>query len=139
MYKFYRGVLSALGWGVTVLLTIFFGTTSVIGSLISSSGKMQHWSLKWWGRCICFMSSTKVRMHGLENVNKDGPQVFASNHQSVYDILVLGGWLPVQFAWVARKEWFNYPFLGWYLHRSGAINIDRSNPPRGCSFTYEGS
>lgn len=128
MYKLYRTVISAIGWVITAFLTIFFGTTSVIGSLVSKSGRIQHWSIKWWSRSICFMSATKVKLHGLEHVDHKNPQVFASNHQSVYDILVLGGWMPVQFAWVARKEWFDYPFLGWHLSRSGAVNIDRSNP-----------
>jgi 1-acyl-sn-glycerol-3-phosphate acyltransferase len=54
--------------------------------------------------------------------------MFAANHQAIYDILILGGWIPVQFRWIARKEWFRTPFMGWHLKRYGTVAIDRSNP-----------
>ena len=63
----------------------------------------------------------------MENVIRDGPQIFASNHQSICDILVLAGYLPVQFRWIAKKELFRIPFMGWHMSRGGYISIDRSS------------
>jgi 1-acyl-sn-glycerol-3-phosphate acyltransferase len=84
--------------------------------------------MRTWSRWCCWFSRTKVKVEGAENVLRDRPQVFAANHQAIYDILILGGWIPVQFRWVARKEWFRTPFMGWHLKRYGTIGIDRSNP-----------
>ena len=84
--------------------------------------------MRTWSRWCCWSSRTKVIVEGAEHVQVDRPQVFAANHQAIYDILILGGWIPVQFGWVVRKEWYKTPFMGWHLARSGNIAIDRSNP-----------
>ena len=49
--------------------------------------------------------------------------MYAANHLSAADIPVLYAHLPVQFRIMAKKELFRYPFLGWYLKRSGQIPI----------------
>ncbi len=68
-----------------------------------------------------------MEVKGQENVIRDGPQIFASNHQSICDILVLAGYLPVQFHWIAKKELFRIPFMGWHMSRGGHIRIDRGS------------
>jgi 1-acyl-sn-glycerol-3-phosphate acyltransferase len=48
-----------------------------------------------------------------------------SNHQGIYDIFALLGHLPYQFKWLAKKELFSVPFLGWTMAAVGYISIDR--------------
>jgi 1-acyl-sn-glycerol-3-phosphate acyltransferase len=108
--------------------TVLWGTLSVIGSLFSKTGRFQHYCMRTWSRWCCWSSRTKVVVEGAENAARDKPQMFAANHQAIYDILILGGWIPVQFRWIARKEWFRTPFMGWHLKRYGTIAVDRSNP-----------
>jgi 1-acyl-sn-glycerol-3-phosphate acyltransferase len=67
---------------------------------------------------------------GLENVPKDGPYVYASNHQSMLDILVLGAVLPGDFKWAAKRELMKVPFLGWHLRLSGHVPVDRGKGPK---------
>jgi 1-acyl-sn-glycerol-3-phosphate acyltransferase len=55
----------------------------------------------------------------------DGPVIFASNHQSVIDILVLFEVLPRPFVFVAKKAVFRFPFLGWAISAMHYIPIDR--------------
>jgi len=50
-----------------------------------------------------------------------------ANHQSMYDILTLLGYLPVQFRWLAKTELFRIPVFGYSMARVGYIRIDRSN------------
>ncbi|MDH5715593.1 MAG: 1-acyl-sn-glycerol-3-phosphate acyltransferase, partial [Candidatus Aminicenantes bacterium] len=73
------------------------------------------------------LGGARVEVRGAENVIRGGPQIFASNHQSICDILVLAGYLPVQFRWIAKKELFRIPFMGWHMSRGGYIRIDRSS------------
>jgi 1-acyl-sn-glycerol-3-phosphate acyltransferase len=44
------------------------------------------------------------------------------------DIPIILVALPVQFRFLAKKQLFGIPFLGWHLRRSGQISIDRENP-----------
>jgi len=48
-----------------------------------------------------------------------------SNHQGNYDIFALLGHLTYQFKWLAKKELFSVPFLGWTMAAVGYISIDR--------------
>lgn len=121
-------IFSILAWLGGAVSTFFWGTLSVIASLFPRSHRFQHFCMRTWSHWCCWSSRTKVIVEGAENVQKDKPQIFAANHQAIYDILVLGGWIPVRYRWVVRKEWYRTPFMGWHLARSGNVAIDRSHP-----------
>jgi 1-acyl-sn-glycerol-3-phosphate acyltransferase len=121
-------IFSVIAWTGGVVSTVLWGTLSVFGSLFSKTGRFQHFCMRTWSRWCCWSSRTKVFVEGRENVLRHQPQIFAANHQAIYDILILGGWIPEQFRWMARKEWYRTPFMGWHLKRYGTITIDRSNP-----------
>jgi 1-acyl-sn-glycerol-3-phosphate acyltransferase len=44
------------------------------------------------------------------------------------DIPILLAYLPVSFRFLAKRELFHYPFLGWYLRRAGHIAVERGRP-----------
>ena len=54
--------------------------------------------------------------------------IFASNHLSLIDSPALVAHLPRALCFLAKKELFSVPFMGWYLHRQGHIPIERSDP-----------
>jgi 1-acyl-sn-glycerol-3-phosphate acyltransferase len=57
--------------------------------------------------------------------------VFASNHQSIYDIPILFASLPFQLRILAKESLGRIPFMGWHLQRTGHVLVDRSNPGAG--------
>jgi 1-acyl-sn-glycerol-3-phosphate acyltransferase len=57
--------------------------------------------------------------------------VFASNHQSIYDIPIVFTALPLQLRIVAKASLGSFPFLGWHLRRTGHLLVDRRNPGAG--------
>ena len=118
---------SLIVWLGGAISTVFWGILSLIGSLFDSSGRWGHWCSRIWSKLNLFLGGARVEVKGAENVIRDGPQIFASNHQSICDILVLAGYLPVQFRWIAKKELFRIPFMGWHMSRGGYIRIDRSS------------
>ena len=120
-------IFSILAWTGGAVNTVFWGTLSLLFSLFDRTGKLSHLCSRYWSRINLMISRTKVEIKGEENVISDGPQIFASNHQSIYDILMLAGYLPVQIRWLAKKELFSIPFMGWHMSRVGYIKIDRSN------------
>jgi len=66
-----------------------------------------------------------VEIDGLENVPKDEPLIFVSNHQSAADILILLATIPRYFRFVIKKELFKIPIFGAYLRWSGYMPLDR--------------
>jgi 1-acyl-sn-glycerol-3-phosphate acyltransferase len=80
-----------------------------------------------WARILTFMTPMRVRVEGREHVDRHQSYVLVSNHQSQYDILVLYGWLGIDFKWVMKQELRSVPGIGAACDRLGHIFIDRSN------------
>jgi 1-acyl-sn-glycerol-3-phosphate acyltransferase len=110
------------------IYTAVMGSISVASSLMDSTGRMQHGCARIWSRMILWTSGVKITVRGLDNLRPGVPCVFCVNHQSHMDIPIVLTALPVQFRFLAKKQLFGIPFLGWHLRRSGQIPIDRENP-----------
>ena len=108
--------------------TAFLATGSLIGSLFDSRGRWQHACTRAWAWLILKISRIKVHVEGLERVRPGETAIFCSNHPSAMDIPILFALLPGQFRFLAKRELFMLPFLGWHLRRSGHIAVDRARP-----------
>jgi len=108
--------------------TAFWATVSILGSLISGSGRFQHFCMRRWSRDNLWLSRARVEIEGLQHIDLARPQLLVANHSGLHDILSLAAKLPIQFRWVAKKSLFKVPFMGWHMRRSGYIPIDRDNP-----------
>ena len=80
-----------------------------------------------WSQEGMRIAGITAKVSGLENVIRNGPQIIFSNHSSFADICLLAAHLPVQFRWLAKRELFKVPFIGWHLARSGHLMIDRGD------------
>jgi len=67
----------------------------------------------------------RMRRLGTEHVPKTGPVIFAANHRSFLDPFVIGCLTRRPVYYVAKKELFVHPVVGWLLSRLGAFPIDR--------------
>ena len=105
------------------LYTGVLGTFALLASLFDGTGRLQHWFARTWSQMILKTVGIRVRVVGAEHVSPEQAAWYAANHLSAADIPVLYAHLPVQFRIMAKKELFRYPFLGWYLRRSGQIPI----------------
>jgi len=118
-------IYTIYAWTIGVIFTVFYGSLAIILSIFDNSGSVVHVCGRLWGRTILGLIGIRVRVDGKENLVNDGGQILLSNHQGILDILVYEGFLPVQFRWIARKNLFDIPFLGWSMKRAGYIPIVR--------------
>ncbi len=100
---------------------------SILSFIVNLRGDLSFKIMQITAKLMLMFGGVKVYIEGLENVDKDNAQVFASNHVSQYDIIVLMAISPVKTGWVAKKELFYIPFLGWLMKANGHIAIDRSS------------
>lgn len=84
-----------------------------------------------WFNLIAFFGGIKVKVEGLEKLDRKKQYVLIANHQSYLDILALYLALPFKLAFIAKKSLFNIPFFGWGMKAIGHISIDRGNPKTG--------
>ncbi len=113
---------------VFVLWTLILGILT--WPLLLATGtpaRVRAFSRLWsWGivaglRHICSLTH---REQGLEHKHADGPVIYACNHQSSWETLVLTKIIP-DLAVVLKEALYGYPILGWYLKRSPMVAVDR--------------
>ena len=131
-------ILSAAAW-----IFVAVGTTllSLIGLFIfwplslifqQASGELPHRLSQFWARVICVcLPFWKVRVEGLDKIDKRKTYVVVSNHQSLLDILVSLAGLPIHFKFIAKRQLFWIPFLGWHLWFARYIPLKRGDPESG--------
>jgi len=69
---------------------------------------------RFWAILNIKASGIRVYIEGIENI-VEPPYILMCNHQSTLDIFALLSSLRLPFKWVAKKELFSVPFLGWAL------------------------
>ena len=67
----------------------------------------------------------RIRIEGRWPTGK-GPFVVVSNHESYLDILLIAN-IPHEMKWVAKRELFLIPWLGWSFALVGDLAIDRGH------------
>ena len=68
---------------------------------------------------------TGIKIHGLENIPKDGGYMLCSNHIGVRDVFLMGATCPRQIRFVAKKELFSIPIVRGVMKAWGAVKLDR--------------
>lgn len=95
--------------------------------LVDKNRRLLHFYSCIWSVIILFLNPYwKVRIYGRDYIDRKQNYVMVSNHQSGVDIIVLFR-LFIHFKWVAKKELFYIPFLGWNMFLNGDIPIVRSH------------
>ena len=103
-------------------------TTEAVIKIIKKKAKKQNKTFymkahKVFAPIIRFFSGIKI--HGKENIPKEGGYIISSNHIAVRDVLLIGATCPRQIKFVAKKELFSIPILRSVIKALGAVKIDR--------------
>jgi len=125
-------VLSLWAWFLLAAITMVLHILAVIFvlplSLLLDHGTRAriHGVSRFWARMLLLMTPFwRLRIEGRENLDPSKTYMIVANHQSVLDILVVLAGIQTHFKFMAKKELFGIPFLGWHLTLSGYIPIDR--------------
>ncbi|HXY38934.1 MAG TPA: lysophospholipid acyltransferase family protein [Vicinamibacteria bacterium] len=114
---------------LALALTALFSFAATLAAVLDRSGRTTREIGGAWSRTLLRLFGVEVSVSGAPNVPA-GPAVYASNHASALDILVLFGYLPVDFRIVYKRVLSLLPLVGWSIWLSGHIPIDRKNPFR---------
>jgi len=68
----------------------------------------------------------KITIEGEKDIDGRNPYIVVCNHLSNADIPLISN-LPWEMKWVAKKELFELPFLGWMMKMAQDISVDRSS------------
>lgn len=69
-----------------------------------------------------------IKREGKENIPKDGKYIYAGNHVSMFDPLLVSFAVGKPIVYMAKKELFESRKLGWWIKRLGAFSVNREKP-----------
>lgn len=88
---------------------------------------------QFWSWPILWVSRTKLKIEGTENIPMNQNVIYTSNHESSFDIPVMFAVLPIPLFYLAKTELKKIPFFGWYVNAVGMVFIDRGNHEKAMS------
>ncbi len=112
-----------------VLVALWTVLAAILGFILLPFGQRNavYITSQFWSSLILWTVGVKLNVYGLENIPRDRPLVFVSNHSSHLDTPVLFKVVPVPLYFVAKKELRKVPFMGWVMVAFGMIFVDRGN------------
>ena len=106
------------------LITLFTAITTMIFCHWRNA-EWLHRIQQFWSRSFYYLLFVPVTVSGTENIRKGQSYVFVSNHQSMADVFLVYGWLPVIFKWIMKKELRKIPFVGTACAAAGHLFLER--------------
>jgi len=101
-------------------------TAVIVASLLAPTSPNIDRIVRGWARTVLWAGGVRLKVIGVENVDPSISYVVASNHQSTFDIMAHFLALPIPIRFLAKKELFGVPLLGWALRRLHMVPVDRS-------------
>ena len=127
LYKIYQLFVA---FPVLVLWTI---VTAIEVGIGTSIGNGHYWGYvpgRWWGKIILKAFLIPVKVEGRQHLEKDQSYVFVANHQGIFDIFLIYGYLGRNFKWMMKHQLGKIPFLGYACRRSHQIFVDKRGPKK---------
>lgn len=113
-----------IGWPLLVVLTVFTAVFTVC-TVFWKNAEFVHKVQQFWSRSFFWLMFLPVSVDGQEHIVPGQSYVFVANHQSMFDVWLVYGWLPVIFKWLMKAELRKVPFVGTGCKAAGHIFIDR--------------
>lgn len=112
-----------------VILTFSLSAWVRLSGLIRAPWAHDHCSRasSFWGRAMVRLAGVRVTLEGATREKMDRPLVVVANHQSWFDVFVLGGLLPGRARFVAKEELRRIPLFGAAWETCGHIRVNRGD------------
>ncbi len=124
VYQIYVWIfLLPMAWLWTALIAL----TITILTWLGAGDWADRYIARLWGRFILAITPVRVKIRNQHFIEANQSYVIVANHQSIYDVVVVYGYLPITFKWVMKIELRKVPFIGFTCDLMGHIYVDRKN------------
>lgn len=117
-------------WAALIVVTI----TAIIISLFGYRFKIKnadHTPAVIWCKLTCWIFLIPVKVVDRDKyVKKDQNYIFVANHQGMFDIFVMYGYVCKRFKWIMKDTLRKMPLLGRACYQTGHIFVNRSTPQK---------
>ena len=110
-----------------IFWTVFLGIIVIVSGPADFRGHFVGWITRVYSKILLASSGVKHRVVGLDRLDRNSHYIFASNHESAFDIPLIFGGLPFHIVSFAKKELKKIPIFGWAMVAARHIFINRYN------------
>ena len=115
-----------IAWPLFLVLTIFTALFTIC-CVHWRNAEFVHREQQFWSKASFRLFFLPVSVDGYEHIQPGQSYVFVANHQSMFDVWLVYGWLPVVFKWLMKAELRKVPFVGTACKAAGHIFVERKN------------
>jgi 1-acyl-sn-glycerol-3-phosphate acyltransferase len=119
-------LVSAYMWTAGLLCFGWFCINAIVASLFFPAHVYDPWIKRILRRLFLFMF-IPVKVEGAERIQSGRGYLYMSNHVSLFDMPLLGGFVPGLIRSVEAERQFRWPLYGLAARRLGNIPIQREN------------
>ncbi|MDD2596465.1 MAG: lysophospholipid acyltransferase family protein [Candidatus Cloacimonetes bacterium] len=89
--------------------------------------KVVYTCVRFWGRQTVLSTGSKVELSGMENLPVTNDICFVANHQGMFDIPLVLGFIAKPSGFIAKQELLKIPVLSWWMLEIPCVFIDRGS------------
>ena len=124
---FYYIYMFCIAIPLGIVATIIAATATIIGTTVGDAHFWGYHPGRLWSRVICCLFLIRVKVSGRDKIDHRHSYVFVANHQGVFDIFLIYGYLGRNFKWMMKKSLRKIPFVGRACEAAGHIFVDRTS------------
>lgn len=113
---------------ILIPATVLTAVIVMTGCLITKNNKFWgYYPPKYWSKLACILSLSKVNIIKKAELDPNKSYVFIPNHQGLFDIFLVYGYLGQNIKWVQKQELRKIPFVGKASEIAGHVFVDHSS------------
>ncbi len=112
---------------VFLVATILTALVTVVGCFLGDGHFWGYYPGRLWSRLTIRIFLLPIRVEGREHLAPGQSYVFVANHQGMFDIFMIYGFLGRNFKWMMKKSLRNMPFIGVACKAAHHIFVDRGS------------
>jgi 1-acyl-sn-glycerol-3-phosphate acyltransferase len=123
-------------WQLFIVLPIFLFSTfltavfTVVGCFLGNGHVWGYYPGRLWSQLTIRLLLLPVKVEGREHLKAGQSYVFVANHQGMFDIFLIYGFLGRNFKWMMKKSLRKVPCIGVASAYAHHIFVDRSGPSK---------
>ncbi|MDD6436856.1 MAG: lysophospholipid acyltransferase family protein [Prevotella sp.] len=127
LYRIYQVFIAApLSLAVSIILSL----TTVLGCLLGNGHFWGYYPGKLWSRLLLWFLLIPVKVEGREHLKEGQSYVFVANHQGIFDVFLIYGYLNRNFKWMMKYQLRRLPLVGYACKCAHHIFVDKRGPSR---------
>lgn len=112
---------------ILVISSILTAIIVMIGVTVGDKKFWSYYPPKYWSKIVCRAALSSINVVRKGNLDPNQSYVFVPNHQGVFDIFLIYGYLGCNIKWVQKKELRKLPFVGKASEMAGHVFVDQSS------------